>query len=84
MAQAGAMLLLRVTSLDLFFNLPNPSSRAIFLRSTQSVTQMSARNLPWIKGCPARKDDNLTSICELNLHITQPYGPPRSVTLSQG
>jgi hypothetical protein len=29
-----------------FFNLPNPSSLTIALGSTQSLTEMSTRNLP--------------------------------------
>jgi hypothetical protein len=32
------------------------------LGSTQSLTEMSTRNLPGAKGRPARKDDNLTAI----------------------
>jgi hypothetical protein len=47
-----------------FFNLPNPSSRNMALGSTQSVTEMSTRNLPRGKGRPARMTDNLTAICE--------------------
>jgi hypothetical protein len=35
------------------------------LGSTQPLTKMSTRNLPGGKGRPARKDDNLTAICEL-------------------
>jgi hypothetical protein len=34
------------------------------LVSTQSLTEMSTRNLPGAKGRPARKADNLTAICE--------------------
>jgi hypothetical protein len=30
-----------------FFNLPNPSSRTMALWSTQPLTKMSTRNLPW-------------------------------------
>jgi hypothetical protein len=45
------------TSLD-FFNLPNPSSRTMTLRFTQSWTQMNTRNIS------ALKADNLTLICE--------------------
>jgi hypothetical protein len=34
-----------------FFNLPDLSSRNIALRSTQPLTEMSTRNLPWgLKG----------------------------------
>jgi hypothetical protein len=47
-----------------FFNWPNPSSRTMALGSTQPVTEMSTRNLPVVKGRPARKADNLTAICE--------------------
>jgi hypothetical protein len=46
------------------FNLPNHFSRNMALGSTQSVTEMSTRNLPGSKGWPARKADNLTAICE--------------------
>jgi hypothetical protein len=34
------------------------------LWSIQSLTEMSTRNLPGDKGRPARKADNLASICE--------------------
>jgi hypothetical protein len=47
-----------------FFNWLNPSSRLIFLGSTQPLTEMSTRNLPGGKGRPARKADNLTAICK--------------------
>jgi hypothetical protein len=47
-----------------FFNWPNPFSRTMDLGSTQSLTEMSTRNLPGGKGRPARKADNLTAICE--------------------
>jgi hypothetical protein len=35
-----------------FFNLPNPTSRPMVLGSTQPLTEMSTRNLPWggVKG----------------------------------
>jgi hypothetical protein len=46
------------------FNLPNPSSRTMALRSTQPLTEMSTRKLPGGKGGPARKADNLTAVCE--------------------
>jgi hypothetical protein len=47
-----------------FFNWPNPSIRAMDLESTQSLTEMSTRNLPGGKGWPERKADNLTAIFE--------------------
>jgi hypothetical protein len=47
-----------------FFNLPNPSSRTMALRSTQTLTEMSTRNLPGGKVRSAHKADNLTAICE--------------------
>jgi hypothetical protein len=34
------------------------------LGSIQRLTEMSTRNLPGGKGRAARKDDNLTAICE--------------------
>jgi hypothetical protein len=34
------------------------------LESTQSRTEMSTKNLPGGEGRPARKADNLTTICE--------------------
>jgi hypothetical protein len=36
-----------------FSNLPNPSSRTMALESTQSLTEMSTRNLPMGKKRPA-------------------------------
>jgi hypothetical protein len=35
------------------------------LGSTQSLTEMSARNHPGVKGLLARKADNLAAICDL-------------------
>jgi hypothetical protein len=45
-------------------NSRNPTNRTMALGSTQSLTEMSTRNLPAGKGRPARKADNLTAICE--------------------
>jgi hypothetical protein len=50
-----------------FFNLPDPSSRTMAPGSTQSLTEMSTRNLPGGKGRLARKADNLTTICNPNV-----------------
>jgi hypothetical protein len=64
MLQAGrSRVRFPLRSLDIF-NLPNPSSRTMALVSTQSLTEMSTRNLPEGKGRPALKADNLTAICE--------------------
>jgi hypothetical protein len=49
---------------DFFFNLSNPSSRAMALGSTKPLTEMSTRNLPGRKGRPAHEADNLTAICK--------------------
>jgi hypothetical protein len=38
------------------------------LGSTQSLTEMFTRNLPWGKARPARKADNFTAICEPNVY----------------
>jgi hypothetical protein len=34
------------------------------LGSSQPLTEISTRDLPGVKGRPARKADNLTAICE--------------------
>jgi hypothetical protein len=47
-----------------FLNWFNLSSRTIALWSTQPLTEMSTKNLPGGKGRPARKADNLSTICE--------------------
>jgi hypothetical protein len=56
------------------------------LGSTQSLTEMSTRNLPGGKGQPAAKADKLTAICEQiiwtkcwSLDVSQHYGLPRPV-----
>jgi hypothetical protein len=42
----------------------NPSNRTMALGSTQTLTEMSTRNLPGGKKRPARRADNLTAIGE--------------------
>jgi hypothetical protein len=51
-----------------FFNLRNSSSCIMTLGSIQPLTEMSTRNLLRCKRRPAIKDDNLTTICELNVY----------------
>jgi hypothetical protein len=50
-----------------FFNLPNPSSRTMALRSTQPLTKMITMNFPGGKKRPARRAHNLAAICEPNV-----------------
>jgi hypothetical protein len=59
------------------FNWSNPSSRTMALGSTQTLTEMSTRNLPEGKGRQTRNADNLTAICE---PIVQKMWEPRRVT----
>jgi hypothetical protein len=47
-----------------FFGLPNPSSRSMALGLTQPLTEMNTRNILGVKGQPACKADNLTTIYE--------------------
>jgi hypothetical protein len=61
-----------------FFKLPNLSSRTMALGSTQPLTKMNTRNFPGGKIRPARRADNLATICEPNvwecgsLNLSQP------------
>jgi hypothetical protein len=56
------------------------------LGSTQTLTEMSTRNIPGGKGRPAHKADNLPpSVSRLsrkcdNFDVSKPYGPPWPVT----
>jgi hypothetical protein len=78
MLQAGRSPVRVLDGVD-FFNLPNPSSRAMVLGSTQPLTKMSTRKLPGAKRRPARRADNLAVIYEPNvrkcgsLNLSQPY-----------
>jgi hypothetical protein len=65
MLQAGSSRVrFAIRSLNLFFKCPYPSSGTMALVSTQSLTEMSTRNLLDSKVRQAHKADNLTAICE--------------------
>jgi hypothetical protein len=49
------------------FNLPNPSSCTMALRSAQPLTKMSTKDLPGGKKRPARRADNRAATCEPNV-----------------
>jgi hypothetical protein len=61
MPQAGRSWVRFPMSLD-FFNWLNPSSRALVLLSTHSLTETNTKNLPGDKKRPALKAGNLTAI----------------------
>jgi hypothetical protein len=54
---------------------PNPSSRTMALGSTQSLTEMSTRNLPGGKKRPVRRADNLAAICVPNVGASTSRNP---------
>jgi hypothetical protein len=66
MLQAGRSPVRVLDEVD-FFNLPNPSSHTMVLRSTQPLTEMSTRNLPGGKMRPALRANNLAIIYEPNV-----------------
>jgi hypothetical protein len=53
-----------IPDVNAFFNLLNPSSYTMTLRSTQPLNKINTTNIPWRKAQPARKADNLNAICE--------------------
>jgi hypothetical protein len=85
MLQAGKLPVRVPDEVD-FFNLPNSSSRIMALGSTQSLAEMSTRNLPGGKKRPALRDDNLAAICEqcLKMREPQPFAKLRTFTACTG
>jgi hypothetical protein len=63
MLQSGKKVGSILDEVILFFKLPNLSSRIIALGLTQSLTEVPG-NFLGHKDLTARKEDNLTAICE--------------------
>jgi hypothetical protein len=66
MLQAGRPSVRVPDEVDIF-NLPNPSSCTMALRSTQPLTEMSTMNFPRARKRPARRADNFAAIYEANV-----------------
>ena len=61
------------------FHWHNPSSHSMALESTQTLTEMSTRNISWGQRRPVRRADNLTTfMCRLsrNLGASPSWNPP--------
>jgi hypothetical protein len=86
MLQAGRSPVRVLDEVD-FFNLSNPSSRTMALVLTQPLREMSTRSFPGGKKQPARRADNLATICEPNvckLWEPQPLTTLRATTACTG